>query len=177
MVKIRSTLQRSRGGTTTRLSICAMFSFWYEIALGHLSICLSWGPVLCSASPFQHSTCCNARLQDKAKMSFLSPLQPPSTNVECLTALGTTVLCLTRKCFNLEPGFSVCRWTTISSHQGATSSSPKVDLLLRFSQISQDGAIIHIQAIFVCSHYQAHTPQANLCDQTDGVIYTRTKQA
>ena len=118
-----------------------------------------------------------ARLQDKAKMSFLSSLQPPSTNVECLTALGTTVLCLTRKCFNLEPGFSVCRWTTISSHQGATSSSPKVDLLLRFSQISQDGAIIHIQAIFVCSHYQAHTPQANLCDQTDGVIYTRTKQA
>ena len=60
---------------------------------------------------------------------------------------------------------------------GATSPSPKVDLLLRFSQISQDGAIIHIQAIFVCSHYQAHTPQANLCDQTDGVLYTRTKQA
>jgi hypothetical protein len=103
-------------------------------------------------------------------MSFLSSLQPPSTNIECATALGTTMLCCTRKCFNLEPGFPVCRWTVISS-QGATLSSPKVDMLLRFSQISQDGAIIHIQAIFVYSYYPAHAPQANLCDQTDRVIY------
>jgi len=86
------------------------------------------------------------------------------------------MLCFPRKCSNLEPGFPDCRWThhLIS---GSNFILSKVDLLLRFSEISQDGAIIHMLAIFVYSYYQAHTPHANLCDQTDGVLYTRTKQA
>ena len=38
-------------------------------------------------------------------------MQPPSKNVECVTALGAIMLCFPRKCSNLEPGFPDCRWT------------------------------------------------------------------